>query len=1172
MKPRYVAVLLGVLFVMSALAPASQAAPEDEEIPMLRLFFEKETYTIGEQVNITAEVTANGRYVNPDLGGVALAILMNFTFGQGGPGDIQWIGMNSVPGERGIFTGSFLSEPHHLVALEPQSEGLPLMGKAIFMMALCQYKQVGANAMGLIMIEDGPVINVMVSDHYPSPGDTVTVTVTTTNGTVVDAADVIVGLSSYDGEIAQDLADLTVTRESTGVYKASYTVPVDLRYATLYTVNAGASFADYNASAYLQPLFGTGFMVSFYDVWFQNVSATDDQTELAVWVAGLDGTALEGIDVSLDLEIYLKGGGTDMQSLSGTTEADGKAEFSISHAAAERVDMKGMVDDGTLFQRFYMEGMIDTRPPQEPSPDDAEDNFDVIPWETSDSGPIFDMIKEPGDPIDVKYRVFNDTGAVPDKRINWYLVDRDGFFDTNWTVLDSGFKVTDANGDFDLTFQVPPNDVNGWLMFEAVMWNSDDMREERMETSEPLIDAGFFARDENIKITVDRVHKDNPVELRATVPLPESYYIGQFFAVYDEETGLTNWGQPQALGPMSDDFNIMPLPKMGPDLFGMDKQLPEFFPEDQGIAFMVLSVDLMAFKIQMNYIMMGYGESTTKGMDVSQPVEPEPIHVGTNGTLEFNVDNTGAGTDHYTIEQMTGADWLVWDNETLTVEPSETGTFMATVVVPEGIDENRYYFNVTVRSETDDNLSRDMELWVDVLVNGVEVSIEDDEMTAFPEETVEFVVSIENTGQGNDTFTIALDGDAAGWATPSHTSVTLQEGGTAEVIVSVMVPDVANEEAYDLTLTATSEDGVTSDSVGMSVNVLVDGVTIEADTDLAETWREVILPLVFVVTNTGQGDDTFTITLEDGVEDWAVLSDTSIEVAEGASETVLLEVTPAADAAAGFYEFTLMATSANGVTNDSASSTVHVWVTGVALTPDEDSKVGYREDQLVFDIEMENTGQERDVFALTFADADWAESVIFSSTPVALDPDEVGTLGVTVILPDDIDEGTYTLSVTATSQDTVTTETVELEVKVTVNGVEIALSQESIIITKGKEKEVTLTVTNTGQGSDTFSILMLGEASNWTEADMSVITLEEGASGTVTLTLSPGKDVKGKQAFLDITVVSSDPEFNAATQLEVVLRAPPEDGGISSSMLIAIVVIALIIVALLVYMMQAKND
>ncbi|UCC93724.1 MAG: hypothetical protein JSW25_03410, partial [Thermoplasmata archaeon] len=758
------------------------------------------------------------------------------------------------------------------------------------------------------------------------------------------------------------------------------------------------------------------------------------------------------------------------------------------------------------------------------------------------------------------------------KRINWYLIDRDGFFDTDWTIIDSGFEVTDNNGDFDLTFLVPDNEVNGWIMFEAVVWSEEEGRKERMESTEPLLDAGFFPRDENIEITIGRVHKDNPVELRATVPLPESYYIGQFFAVFDEETGLTQWGQPMGLGPMSDDFNIMPLPKMGPDLFGMDKQLPEFFPEDQSIAFMVLSVDLEAFRIQMNYVMMGYGESSTKGVDVSQPNEPEPIHSGSEGTLEFEVENTGAGTDEYSIEQMTGSEWLTWDAEMITVEPSESGTFTATVVVPPGVNENRYYFNMTVTSETDPGVSKSIELWVDVMVNGVDVSIVDDEMSAFPEESVEFIVSIENTGQGNDTYTIVLDGDGASWATPSHTTITLQEDGTADIIVHVSVPEDADEATYSISLTATSEDGVTNDSVSMAVNVMVDGVDVEVSSDLEDAWREVLVSVWFNVTNTGQGSDTFALTVETDKTGWFVLSETSIEVAEGETESVLMEITPPDDADAGFYEFTLTATSANGETNASATTSVHVRVPGVHLSAKNNSGSGYRGDQIIFEFDLTNTGQERDVFTLSREDADWAESVLFNANPVALDPEEVGLVTATLMLGDNIDQGVYKFKVRATSSDGMADSSNELTVTVTVNGLEISLSVDSITITKGKDKEVTLTITNTGQGSDTFNILLTGDASNWTTAGTTVVTLEEGASETVTLSIAPSKESKGDHAFLDITVVSSDPAFNEKVQLQVVLKEAEEEGGISTGVIIAIVVILIIIVALVVYMMQAKSD
>jgi len=1173
MRPHIVALLLCVLFVLSALGPAAQAAPEDEEIPMLRLFFEKEQYAVGEQVNVSAEFSVNGRLEYADVPGVSVLVFRNYTFQEGPPSEWPDV-IQLTPGARGKYTGSFTVEEAHVTKVMPVGEGLPLMGRFILTLGMASYtksaRQVDITTMALTLVEPGPVINVAVNDHFPTPGDTVTVTVTTTNGTVVDAADVVVGLSSYDGEVTRDLSDLTVVRQSTGVYKAEYTVPVDLTDATMYTVHAGASFSDYNASAYLSPMFSTGFMVNFYDIWFQNVSATDDETEVAMWIADLDGNPLEGIDIDLNIMVYLKAGGTDGQTLANTTDADGKAGFVISHAAAARLDVNGMVSDGTVYQSFYMEAVIDRSPPGAPVPDQLED-FLVEPWETGEGGSIFDMIKEPGDPVHVMYRVFNMSGPVPAKRINWYLIDREGFLDSSWTVIDSGFEVTDANGDFDLTFNVPDTDVNGWLLFEAVMWNSEDERYDRMETSEPLLDAGFFPRDENIEITVDRLTKDAPVEMRAKVPLPASYFIGHFFAVFDEKTGLSQWGQPMALGPETDDFNIVPLQKVGPDTFGIDKQLPEFFPEDQSIAFVVLSVDLELFQIKMNYIMMGYGESTTKGMDVTAPAT-EPINAGSEGTLEVVVENTGAGTDHYSVQVETGPDWLTWDPETVTVEPAEAGSFIAAVAVPSGIDENRYYFNITVTSDTDPTLTKTVETWVDVLVNGVEVSVDDAYHDAVRDETVEFVVTVKNTGQGNDTFAIALSGVAADWAIPSDSSVTLQEGGEAEIVIQVTVASDAHEGTYDITCMATSSDGLTNGSVEMSVSVEVNGVTVASNTPNEETWRDVAVTLEFEVTNDGQGADVFTLTIEGAQAAWATLSDGSINVAEGESGTVTVEVTPSLTADAGFYSFILRATSSDGVTNASASSSVHVWVTGVDIDAATDSMTGYRDEQVQFTIDVMNTGQERDIFTISHEGGSWAEEVLLSQTNLGLDPDASGTVTLTVVLDGAIDEGTYQVIVTATSEDGQTTGSVVLEVKVTVNGVEATLSLESVKVTKGEKKEVTLTIKNTGQGSDTFTVLLQGAASNWTEADKTTLTLDEGATGTVTLTISPGKGEKGKAEFLDITVVSTDPVFNEKAQVQVVMEEPEDEGGLSTAMLIGIVVIVIVIIAVLVYMMQAKGD
>ncbi len=1187
MRPNSVAVVLCVLFVLSALSPAVMAAPEDEEIPNIRILFEDRSYAVGEQLNVTLEFTVNGRLVNADLNTVALVVIWNFTFGEGGPTDLEWYSdtfESTDPNyidrvDTGIYKLTIDIKPEHVTKLLPMGEGLPFMSQVVFMMAMCDYgggsDPVKVQTMAMAVVEEGPSIQVTISDPYPSPGgDPVIITVATTNVTPVDAADVIVNLVSYDGTNLVDLGNLTVNRESIGVYKASYTIPVDLDMATMYQVRAGASFADYNDSAYLTQLFPTGFMVNFFDIWIQNVSATNDETELAMWIADLDGSALEDIDVDVTIAVH-NSGGTTPTDLSNTTDANGKAGFTVSHPSADRVDIWGNVTNGVFTQSFYMEAMIDNSGIEAPEPDPDEEDFYVSAWEVPE-GDIFDSIKYPGDTIETTYRAFQNDTAVVNKRINWMLVDMDGFFDSNYTIIESGYEVTDATGDFDITYELPSNDVSPYLMFQAVLWNADEEENQMMESTQALIDAGFFPVDENIKISVDRLHKDSPVELRAIVPLPESYFIGHLFAVLDEETGRTMWGQPMSLGPETDDFPITPLQKLGPNIFGIDKQLPDFFPEDQSAAFLVLSVDLIAFRIQTNYVVIGYGESTTKGVDAN-PEENDPVHAGNQGWLEVAVDNTGAGTDTFNITQDSGPDWLEWEVDAITLEPSESGHFTAYVNVPPDADEDTYFFNFTVTSGTDPGTNISVESSIGVMVNGVAVSVDPLEHEAFRQETVNYVLTINNTGQGSDNYTITLEGSMEDWASLSHYTVAVPENGESEVVVQVYVPDEADEESYWLNATVTSSDEMTSDVVTMDLEVFVDGVSVEAEEGMVPTRPAYTVSIWFNITNTGQGTDTFTFTLEGDPAGWSVLSNESAEVEEGEMARVLVEVTPPGDTDEDWYALTLVATSSNGITNDSAITTIYVEVNGVEITSDEPEKTGYQGGQVAFGFILVNTGQGRDVYTLSHEGADWAEMVLFLKNPVGIDEGTEGGVGVTVTLPDDISEGTYRFTVTATSQDGVTSDSVEFTMNVVVNGVSISLSENSVSTKPGKTVEVTLTIENTGEGSDTYRIMLGGDARNWTTLEMEEVTIAEGGTADVLITIEVPKDVQfpgssaAVDAFLDITVESSDPNFSEWTQFQVIVVKPDEPSGLSFAVVGIIIAVALLVFIAIFYMVVMKK-
>jgi uncharacterized membrane protein len=1161
------------------MAPAATAAPEDEEIPQLQLLVEDRNYSVGDRVDVTILVTANGRPVNPDIipiwpgpnplqGPIMLAIIYNFTFGEGGaPGGwFLFEPANITHVDKGHYEANFTVQEEYITAMLPMGGGLPFMGKVVFMMARCQYTPVGspdpigAGAMALAMVEDGPIINVEVSDFTPSPGDTVDVTVRTINGTPVDAAQVKVEIMSYDGEMEQNLGTLSVNRESLGVYKASYTVPVDLDRATMYTVHAGASFADYNDSVFISPLFGMGFMVNFFDVYLQNVSATADETDLAVWVADPEGVAQEDIDVEVTITVYDDLGMTQ-ESYSNVTDVNGQSRFLVSHQNAERVDIQGNVTDGVHFQSFFMEAMVDRSVPEPNVPDEIE-NFAVEPWDMPE-GNLFDQVKYPGDSHTMKYRAYNTSGPLPDKRINWYLIDRAGFFDTNYTVLEEGYEVTDENGDLEITFTVPDNDVNGWLMFEANVWNPDEEGWERSESSEPLIDAGFFSVDESIEITVDRVEKGDPVEIRVNTELPDNSFMGHFFAVIDEDTGNTMWGQPFNLGPMGDDFNVIPLPKVGPDIYGIDKTLPDFFPEDQSVALMVMTVDLTQFRIRTNYAILEYGESSTKGVDATIPDPPEPIRIGDTGTFEVVVENTGAGTETYTIAQSSGPPGgLEFDVDNVTIEPSASEAIMVTIDVPTDIDEDTYYFNITVTSSRDPTVNKTIEVSIDVLVNGVDLWSNEPEMSAFREEAINFVVTLNNTGQGEDTYDITLEGTGAAWATPGQSSLLIPENRESEVVIQVDVPDDADEGVYMINVTTTSSDGITAEVVTLLLEVMVDGVTVVAADELAEVWPDQTVILFFNITNTGQGPDTFDLTLEGDEPGWGSISVSPITIEEGATETVTVDVMPPSDPAEGFYEYTLRATSANGITTTTATTSVKIWVSGVELTTNVSKMDGHRGDLIQFTLNVGNTGDGDDAISLSTELDDWADLATFPSNTVTVASGESEEVTLTIHVPDDIDEGTYVLNAVGLSEDGKFKATISLRVDITVNSVDITMSDVSKKVQQGKKVEFTLTVTNTGQGEDTFNVLVSGAAQDWAEVEKTVLTLAEDGVETITITVKVPKKAKAGDAMLNITVVSSDDTIFEESQFQIIVKKADEQPGMGVvAALAATVLMALVITA-----------
>ena len=1156
MRSSILALVLVACALLAMLAPIVPAAPADEEIGQLRVDIEKEVYALGDQVNVTMELYANGLLVDPDFPGVVMAILKNWTMG-GQPGDIEWVLTEKV--SKGTFVANFTIGKEHITQFDPVGGGLPLMGRAVGFMAVCEYNFARVMQLGLAWVEKGPGLSVAVSDPSPGPGQTVTITVTTYNATLVDAQDVTVQLVGYDGATQSDLGQLTVVRESLGTYKASYTVPIDLNVSTEYRVSAGASFPDYNHSRYLSPLFEQSFTVTFFDVWGQNVSATPTATDLAIWVADGDGAPVEGASVKATFRLTPRGGASRDIELTSTTDASGRAPFSFEGVTDGTVDLSGVVSKGGYSQRLWQEGVVNFFVPEVSAPDEASD-FAMQAYTRDESGPFFQNVARPGETHTQAYRAYNRTGVLANKRINWYILDKSSLLSTEYKILEDGYGVTNAQGDMTVTFTVPPNDVTAWIMFEANVWNSEDNTTARMEDTSSLVDTGVFPIDDSMELTVNRVHKSAPMEFRAHAALGRNTFMGYMLVEIDRATSLTSWGHLTILGPDSMEPALGPMTKVGPDTYGADIVLPGFVPEDQDYGFVFMTVDLDRFRIVVNYVTLGYGESTTKGVAVEPVEQPAPVHAGEQGSVKVLIKNTGAGDDVYAWT-VTGAGLdIPTASGTLAIPLGGQRELVIPVNAPAGAHEGTYTVSVMASSE-DPAVNATADIAFDVMVNGVSLSADRLEATAFRGDVVRFVLTATNTGEGADTMAVSMTGTAASWSTSNRTTLAdVPEGWSTDFEVVADVAAATDEGDYTVLVTVTSADGTTVDLIELVVHVLVDGVELTASPTLQDTWRGESVEVALNITNSGQGPDIIDLSAEAPAL-WTVSGLGQAAVDEGASRALAATVAVPAGADEGDYTLIFKAVSQDGVVNTTASVVVHVWVNGVGITVTPSSATAYRSGTGVFRLNVTNTGVGPDVFTLTSPAPAWTTFVTFSSNPVSVGEGESAEVTLSVGLTSTVAAGRYTIVLAVTSQDGMTSAGVEVIINVVVKGVTVTTSESAMKVTQGRKGELTLTVRNTGNGTDTFTVQLDGAAAEWAELSATTITLAEGATGTVNVTLAPPKNAKTGLALLNITVLSSYPAFTDSAQLSLEVKKAKESPGMGAMMAIAAVAAVSVVAA-----------
>jgi uncharacterized membrane protein len=361
-----------------------------------------------------------------------------------------------------------------------------------------------------------------------------------------------------------------------------------------------------------------------------------------------------------------------------------------------------------------------------------------------------------------------------------------------------------------------------------------------------------------------------------------------------------------------------------------------------------------------------------------------------------------------------------------------------------------------------------------MLFYDLELTPEELALSGDPGETVEYTLTLTNTGNGSDAFTVEA-GDSEWDVALSETYFELEPGEGAEVVVQVDVPIEAmagDQDTVIITATSENDESVTASSTLTTTANAIYNLMLEPDEIAATGDPGETVEYTLTLTNTGNGPDT--IELEAGESEWDVtLPETSftLEPGEAVEVNVLVEIS--VDALAGDQDTVIIsATSTNdeSVTASSTLTTTANAVYGLTLDPEEVSLSGDPGVTVEYTLTLTNAGNITDAFTVEAGESEW--DVRLSETYLELDPGEMVEVSVQVDVPIEAmagDQDTVMITATSTGDDNLTAFSTLTTIANAVYGLALEPEEASLTGIPGETVEYNLMLTNIGNTADTFT-------------------------------------------------------------------------------------------------------
>ncbi len=514
------------------------------------------------------------------------------------------------------------------------------------------------------------------------------------------------------------------------------------------------------------------------------------------------------------------------------------------------------------------------------------------------------------------------------------------------------------------------------------------------------------------------------------------------------------------------------------------------------------------------------------------------VEAGKRVYYSFEVTNKGNAVDTFNLEVDTSNLPEGWDASldqdkisNLGVDDNITLTDVLVVKAPDDAAADvETQIIVTISSDFNSSINSTYTSRTTVLQNyEPKLAIDgEDTQSAKPEEQVNFTIKITNDGNGEDDISLSLIGGNASWGQLGDSAFTLAAGANDTTTLRVTPPkDTEAKNGYTIIVKATSEDGSTTTTRNIFVNVLqIYEVSVQVSGDSSkkgDPGDELIFEMT--IKNKGNGEDTISLSLEGDKSSWASIVD-EVELTRGETKTVNLTVNIDDDATVGDNDIIV-----NGTSEDNPSAydtgTVKVSVNKqFKVDVVVSSKSGDPGSTIQYDVRIQNEGTGNDTFTVNIDDypAGWSvDPVSFQVEEIPAGGEKIVKLNVSIRSGED--NKAFSINLTASSDEAqkenppkYANKTVSI---ITIVNQEywIDLSVEdtdrTVEATVGVPVSVTIDIENLGTGDDIVAMSIVDKPDGWTGLDFSksFVNVAESATEEVTLSITvPESTAKGDYA------------------------------------------------------------